>query len=116
MKIKNFLFAFNGSIILLTLISSSCNTTNNVISSNFIQKRKYCNGYYITLCSDKTKANEPQTKNYGEDVNPPNLQIKNKTISAIKKLTVKEIQIDNSSDFLASTDDNTVTKQERDRL
>src|ERR1035438_7353832 len=51
-KILSFLFLFS-------IIISSCNTSNNVVSSGFIQKRKYTKGYHFDLTSKKAVSRQP---------------------------------------------------------
>ncbi|MGD0711046.1 MAG: ECF transporter S component [Bacteroidales bacterium] len=87
--------------------------TNNVVSSNFIQKRKYSKGYFINPSSEKIKVNKPQIKNNEEESNSPNKRINNKAISVVKNVCYKENESDNSSDFLASIDDVVITKKEK---
>src|ERR1017187_4798104 len=52
-------FNFLSLFLLLSIIISSCNTSNKVVSSSFIQKRKYTKGYHFDLLSKR--ANSHQT-------------------------------------------------------
>lgn len=39
---------FNIAVIAASLLISSCSTSNDVVSGNFIQKRKYTKGFYVS--------------------------------------------------------------------
>ncbi|MEQ9186444.1 MAG: hypothetical protein RLP15_01835 [Cryomorphaceae bacterium] len=42
---------------ILTLLATSCSTSNDVVSTNIIQKRKHRSGYHLNLGSQKSVAN-----------------------------------------------------------
>src|ERR1035437_2348947 len=45
--------------ILLSILITSCNTSNKVVSSSFIQKRKYTKGYHFDLASKRANSHQP---------------------------------------------------------
>ena len=85
-----------GVIVLLTFLISSCRTTNNVATSNLIQKRKYNSGYFVNVFSKSPST----TKSKIKDKN-----------TAIKTEKEQEIQTNNSIDLIASTDNIFVSNQ-----
>ncbi len=54
---KKRLFSGVISVIILVIIASSCKTSNDVVSDNLIQKRKYRKGFYVNKKS-KVKKND----------------------------------------------------------
>ena len=56
-------FCLYFAIILFSFIISSCNTSNKVVSSGFIQKRKYNKGYNIEWLANKGKPHPSIAKN-----------------------------------------------------
>jgi hypothetical protein len=84
-------FSLISLFIILSLIISSCNTTNNVVSSGFIQKRKYNKGYFVSVFPKRQKVSSFQTS-------------KSEIIIASSKQPVtKTEKIDEN--LIASTDD-----------
>jgi hypothetical protein len=113
MRIKNLFIAFIGLIILISLILSSCRTTNNVVSSNLVQKRKYNKGFYIKQFSLLTKAINLQPKVIGEKINSASLQEDKKDIPVLLNIFNKEIQARNSSETHESANNIAYTVQEQ---
>jgi len=95
-KIKTISIALVGLIIILNLIISSCNTTNSVVSSSMIQKRKYNNGYFVSIFSKSPKTTYPKIKD-------------KKTV--IKTENEQEAQTNNSANLIASIDNIFVSNQ-----
>jgi hypothetical protein len=56
MKTKTSFFSLISSIIILSFIFSSCTTTNNVVSSGPIQKRKYNKGFFVNIFPKREKV------------------------------------------------------------
>ena len=48
----------NLVVYIIALAITSCSTTNNVVSNNKIQKRKYLKGYTISNKSQSIKTND----------------------------------------------------------
>ena len=113
MKIKFFLIAFIGLIILMAFLLSSCRITNHVVSSGFIQKRKYCNGYYVNLGSNHNRALKLQSKINGEVDSSSNPQISTRSITTSKNVNSGNILTDNPSVILASIGDNKVKTKDQ---
>jgi len=50
--------------LLLSIIITSCNTSNKVVSSSFIQKRKYTKGYHFDLLAKNQKRTKSVADNH----------------------------------------------------
>ncbi len=94
--IKKAFLTLIGVTVSLTFLISSCRTTNNVVFSNLIQKRKYNSGYFVNIFSKSPKTTETKIKD-------------KKT--AIKTENEQEIQTNNSTDLIASTDNSIISNQ-----
>lgn len=110
MKIKKVFLTFIGVAILLTFILSSCCSTNNVVSSNLIQKRKYNHGYFVNIFSKKPEVSKIQVNDNKKTIDPVNSQI---TGEAVTEKSQREIQPDNSSDLAVNTDSAAVSKKKQ---
>ena len=78
-------------IIFICLIISSCNTSNKVVSSGFIQKRKYNKGYHIEWLANKGNSHSSNTRK--EKL----LARENQTLKVLKTLKVSEIKDSSNS-------------------
>jgi hypothetical protein len=110
MKIKKTFLTLIGATFFLTFILSSCCSTNNVVSSNLIQKRKYNHGYFVNIFSKKSEVSKLQANNNEKAIDPANSQI---TGEAVTEKNQREIQPDNSLDITVNTDSIAVSKQKQ---
>jgi VIT1/CCC1 family predicted Fe2+/Mn2+ transporter len=113
MKIKKTFLTLVGATILLTFILSSCCSTNNVVSSNLIQKRKYNHGYFVNIFSKKPEVSKIQVNDNKKTIDPVNSQITGEAITETKNKSQREIQPNNFSDIVANTDSAAVSKQKQ---
>ena len=96
MNTKNHLLTLTGVIFVLTQLMISCSTTDNVVSSSIIQKRKYNNGYYVNSFSKKIKISNPKI-NSDNEINANTLTY----LANQEKFENKEIeQKEDNSDYL----------------
>lgn len=78
-----------GVLIIFSILISSCTTSDNVVSNNFIHKRKYNKGYFIDL---------KKNKNYTAEATNNDVEI-----IKVKKIDNLKIEDDN---LFASTSNN----------
>jgi hypothetical protein len=112
MKNKIFTQKSIAMVAILAIVLSSCGTSDKVTSSNLIQKRKYNNGYFISLFAKKAKSEKinsdkgistnfsndhavNQNQNEIEDVSNQDYNTNNLIASAENELIIK----DNNNDF-----------------
>ncbi|MBK8808418.1 MAG: hypothetical protein IPO21_18025 [Bacteroidales bacterium] len=50
------------NLLIFSLIAASCSTSQEAVTNNFIQKRKYRNGFYIRSRANSTKQLEINKK------------------------------------------------------
>ncbi len=70
--------------LLLVTIITSCSTSNNVVSSNLLQKRKYNKGFYSS-----NKKNVNKRKNKPKEITKSNIEPKKSKQNKIVKKTIK---------------------------
>ncbi len=111
-KSKTSFFSLINLVIILSFIITSCRNTNNVVSSGFVQKRKYNKGYFVNISPKKQKVATVQThKSETEIINENSLSpltLKGGEFSDVRPsgLGQKHQKIDTVEiPLLASTDD-----------
>jgi hypothetical protein len=102
MKTNTSLINNIGLIITISIILSSCKTTNNVVTSNFIQKRKYNHGYYVNIFSKKYSV--------------VNLRENTNVIPEIKSDEQQQAQSDNHAVPLTTKENISSSYQQNDKL
>lgn len=104
---------FIGLLVVAALFAS-CATSDKVVTGNFIQKRKYNKGFYVSAKGKKEK--EMKFKNTGIVIT--NEVAKNETISNFSYKSKKESISDNTFEntLIASTDESFIPKKNNFQL
>jgi len=79
-KLKVSFFSFISLVIILSFIISSCRNTNNVVSSGFLQKRKYNKGFFVNIFPRREKVST---------VLHPNIETEVMTENSLSPLSLK---------------------------
>src|ERR1700722_14641060 len=95
-------------LFLFLIILSSCNTSNKVISSSFIQKRKYTKGYHLDLFAKTLKHSKHASEN-NKPFEKKKSIIPNDKVAIIPKInhplfSQNIIQQNRDNDLIASID------------
>jgi len=86
------------AIVLFSIILSSCNTSNKVVSSSFIQKRKYNKGYHLEWLANKGNPHPSIAKN-------EKISAKEKVLIPYQTIIPKKDSIFISNTFIPNKED-----------
>lgn len=103
-KIKSFI-----GLLLVVMLFASCSTSDKVVTGNYIQKRKYNKGFYVSTNGKKDKTKEAYNKQLADK--PENLTKLQNKYKDIQNNDNNFVELNDNS-LIASTDDNSIPAED----